>query len=65
MAKMIQEYLPVKYKHFTMLGMRVPTEIMEEVKAIMKVEKLSWSEVITACLRQFLDEKKGYRKPID
>lgn len=66
MTKTIQEYLPVKAKcektSQRMVQGRVPSEVVIEVKKIMKSENLSWTDVLTACLRCFLDEKGQKKK---
>jgi len=62
MSKSIQNYLPIKSKDNMMIQGRVPTDIVLEAKKIMKQDRLSWSEVLTACLCHFLDEKAAVKK---
>jgi hypothetical protein len=56
----IQNYLPIKLlksSEAVLVAGRVPINIVNKVRAIMKKECLSWSEVLTACLIAFLDER--------
>lgn len=55
MAKTIQDYLPHK-EHYTFIQGRVPSEITKEAKQIMEKNNLSWSDVLTACIKKFIDE---------
>jgi hypothetical protein len=54
----ITDYLPVKAKTQTLVQARVPSELVGEIKKLMERENLSWTDVMTACLRQLLEEKK-------
>lgn len=55
----IQSYLPKKVKKTSNVQGRVPEEVYVEAKKIMDRENLNWSDVLTACLRHLIDEKKG------
>lgn len=57
MSKSIQDYLPIKSKRMVMVNARVPVEVVDQIRRILEKENLSWTDVITACLRHFLDEK--------
>lgn len=56
MSKPIQEYLP-KRSHMekTMIQGRVDTPLVKEVRKILEKENLTWSDVLTACLKSFVD----------
>jgi hypothetical protein len=57
----IQDYLPKKSVHLTtettVVQARVPLFVVEEVREQMEKENLSWADVMTASLFQFLDER--------
>lgn len=57
MSKSLQDYLPNRSRNTTICSGRVPIDVFNEVKKIMEKENLSWADVLTACLRHFLDEK--------
>lgn len=54
----IGKFLQKKPQYNFMIQARVPIEIAQQIRVIMIREKLKWSEVLTACLRAFIDERK-------
>lgn len=63
MSKSIQDYLPERTDYETvMVQGRVSTQIVNEVKKIMKQDNLAWTDILTACLRHFLDEMSPAKK---
>ena len=55
--KSISDFLP-EHPPQTMVQGRVPVEVAEQVRLIMEKENRSWSEVLTACLQWFVQEKE-------
>lgn len=60
-SKPIQAYLPIKSKEHTLVQGRVPAGVASDAKAIMARKNLSWANVLTACLRQFVDDHAASR----
>ena len=60
--KSINDYLPKKYDDVHHVSGRVPMPLYKEVKKMIKLEKLSWSEILTACLNHLVDEKTAQKK---
>lgn len=64
MNKNIRDFLPTRIKtdEYSMVQGRIPKEIFVQVQKIMHKEKLSWAEVMTACLRTFIAEMESRKK---
>lgn len=58
MSKLL-DYLPEKTKERgQLIQARVSVDLVRQVKKVMNTEHLTWSELITACLQYFIDQKK-------
>lgn len=53
--KSIRDYLPKK-QQITLVQARVATSVVGPVKEYMDKNDMGWSELITACLKKFMDE---------
>lgn len=64
--KTFEDYLPEKVQLDIMnVQGQVPKHLAETVKKIMKKRKITWNELLTACLERFVDEmedKDGGKK---
>ena len=49
---------PKEQEGFTNLQVKMETSLVEEVKACMKVDGISWNDLLTACFKAYLDESK-------
>lgn len=56
MSKNIRDYLPRKTTELQPVQARLPKDLVDQVKAIMDREDLTWGEVLTACLTKFIEE---------
>lgn len=55
----IRKYLPLRERtDYLNVQAKIPIHLAEQCKKIMEKENFSWSDVITACLENFVDEIK-------
>ena len=54
-SKQIRDYLPGKTE-MTPFTVRVPRELLDQVKVICEREHQTFTAVVTACLSKFVDE---------
>lgn len=57
MSKDIKEYLPKKEAD-KLIQVKVPVSFHNEVNSQRVDDKVSWNELIVACLQRYLDERK-------
>ena len=50
---------PGERRDHTSLQVRMDTSLVEEVKARMKLDGVSWNELLTACFTAYLEESKN------
>lgn len=55
---------PGERRDHTNLQVKMNTPLVEEVKSRMKVDGVSWNELLTACFTAYLEESKG-QPPVD
>lgn len=55
----IIDLIPSKNTRWTLIQARIPTELVEEIRPIMKKNKVTWNTLISASLRRYKFEKKG------
>ncbi len=56
----IRRYLaPAESKEHTNLQVKMDTPLVEKVKVRMKVDGVSWNELLTACFTAYLEESKN------
>ena len=55
----IRKHLPPAARDgFTNLQVKMETVIVEEVKLFMKLDEVSWNDLLTACFKAYLDESR-------
>jgi hypothetical protein len=54
--KNIRDYISDKSK--TLVQARIDTTLVEQVREVMSRENLTWTELLSACFKKFLDENK-------
>lgn len=60
MQKTIRDYLPPRTKPKKMMVQaRINSVTFTQTKKIMDQEGLSWTDVVTACLNHFIDDRVG------
>ena len=52
------ERMSTKEKELSLVQGRVPIEIATEVRKILKKKHLTWNDLITACLKYYLDQNE-------
>ncbi len=57
-AKKVSYYLRTKDKNVALLQVRIMKELREKASKKMKKEGSNWTELITACLKMYIDEKR-------
>lgn len=58
--KTIREMIP-KRKEYYNLHTKIDKNLSDQVNEIREKENLSWSDLIEACLKKFVDEVKGLK----
>ncbi len=56
MRQKIKDYLPKEPAKTTLIQARVDEQVFQSVREVMLSKRLTWNELIEACLRKFLDE---------
>lgn len=58
MKKTLTERIPPRENEQT-VSAKVPVELYEKAKKLLKAKDIEWKELIRAALEQFIDEQKG------
>ena len=59
MSSLVDRYLDEKPKYESLIQARVPSALRRQVRTILKRDHIEWNELITACLKAFLEEHKA------
>lgn len=55
----IRKHLPPRSKDgYTSLQVKMETSVVDEVKSFMKIDGISWNDLITACFTKYLEESR-------
>ncbi len=55
----IRKHLPPRSKDaYKCLQVKMEAAVVEEVKGYMKIDGISWNELITACFKKYLEESR-------
>jgi len=55
----IRKHLPPRTKEgYTSLQVKMETAVVDEVKSFMKIDGISWNDLLTACFRKYLEESR-------
>lgn len=56
----IRKHLPPRSKDaYKCLQVKMEAAVVEEVKGYMKIDGISWNELITACFKKYLEESRA------
>lgn len=55
----IRKHLPPRTKDgYTSLQVKMETAVVDEVKSFMKIDGISWNDLLTACFKKYLEESR-------
>ena len=54
----IRKHLPPK-DAYKSLQVKMETTVVEEVKTFMKLDGISWNDLLTACFKKYLEESRS------
>ncbi len=55
----IRKHLPPRPKDgYTSLQVKMETSVVDEVKSFMKIDGISWNDLLTACFTKYLEESR-------
>lgn len=58
----MQTHSKKQIRNVRLVQARIPLDVAYQAKLIMNHNRLSWQSVLTACLRQFVDENARLQK---